>query len=66
MLNSPAYSSYVERVARRDLGLARPGETVLLVPRQQPAPAAPEPTPAPKPDERQNWQLWIDAILHPE
>ncbi|HLT18029.1 MAG TPA: septum formation initiator family protein [Thermomicrobiales bacterium] len=66
MLNSPAYAGYVERVARRDLGLARPGETVLLVPRQQAAVPTPAPTEQPQPDERQNWQRWIDAILDPE
>jgi cell division protein FtsB len=67
MLNSDAaYEGYVEGVARRDLGLARPGETVLLAPREQPAAAAPEPTIAPKPDERQNWQRWIDAIVEQE
>lgn len=62
-LNSPAYDAYVEQVARRDLGLARPGETVVIVPRQ---PAAPAPTLALAPvseDDRQNWQLWIDAIF---
>jgi cell division protein FtsB len=66
LLNSPAYDAYVERIARRDLGLARPGETVLLVPRQQPGAASHAATPAPRPDERQNWQLWIDALLNLE
>lgn len=62
-MNSPAYYDYVEQVARRDFGMARPGETVVIVPRQSPA-AAPTPvaTPAPSVD-KQNWQLWIDAIF---
>ncbi len=66
ILNSPAYAGYVERVARRDLGLARPGETVLLVPREQPSASAPAPTPALEPDTRQNWERWIDAFLNRE
>jgi len=66
MLNSPAYAGYVERIARRDLGLARPGETVLLVPRQQGVAPTPVPTEQPQPDDRQNWERWIDAILNPE
>lgn len=62
-MNSSAYYAYVEQVARRDLGLARPGETVVIVPRQPKASrSAPEATPV---DEtvKQNWQLWIDAIF---
>ncbi len=66
MLNSPAYSGYVERIARRDLGLAHPGETVLLAPREQPSAVAPAPTAVALPDERQNWQRWIDAIFELE
>jgi cell division protein FtsB len=62
-MNSPAYNDYVEQIARRDLGMARPGETVVIVPRQSSASSpAPQATPAatvPK----QNWQLWIDAIF---
>ena len=66
LLNSPAYPAYVERIARRDLGFARPGDTVLIVPRQ----AAIQPTPAPaviaEAEPRQNWQRWIDAVLDPD
>ena len=62
-MNSPAYNAYVEQVARRDLGLARPGETVVIVPRQAAVPRATvEPLPEPE-IRRQNWQLWIDAIF---
>ncbi|MEZ4523953.1 MAG: septum formation initiator family protein [Thermomicrobiales bacterium] len=63
LMNSPAYSSYVEQIARRDLALARPGETVVIVPRQS---ADPVPETVPEPVQRttrQNWQLWIDAIF---
>ncbi len=62
-MNSPAYQGYVEQIARRDLGLARPGETVIIVPRR---PAAAQPTPVPEPVQdgsEQNWQRWIDAIF---
>ncbi len=38
-MNSPAYNDYVEQIARRDLWLARPGETVVIVPRQSSASA---------------------------
>lgn len=63
LMNSPAYMSYVERIARRDLSLARPGETVVIVPRQPTGPA-PVSEPAPATDtQKPNWQLWIDAVF---
>ena len=65
-MNSAAYYAYVEQVARRDLGLARPGETVVIVPRQA---AAAAPTQAPEPvatADKPNWQLWINAIFDQE
>lgn len=58
------YPGYVERIARRDLNLARPGETVVLL-RMRPAP---EPEPAPTPDEADqgakspNWRAWLDLF----
>lgn len=62
-MNSSGYYGYVEQIARRDLGLARPGETVVIVPRQPRSTApAPQETPVPD-DEKQNWELWIDAIF---
>ncbi|MDI3339414.1 MAG: septum formation initiator family protein [Sphaerobacter sp.] len=58
------YESYVERVARRDLNLARPGETVLLL-RLRPAPT-PTPTPTPAPGQRTttepSWRAWLDLF----
>src|SRR5690606_27845081 len=44
------YEAHVERIARRDLNLARPGETVILL-RVRPAPEPP-PTPTPEPGEQ--------------
>lgn len=65
-MNSSAYRVYVEKIARRDLGLARPGETVIIVPRQ-PAARQPAAKPEATPDvSEQNWQLWIDAIFEPD
>jgi cell division protein FtsB len=57
------YNIYVEQIARRDLNLSYPGETVLLV-RWDPAPDEPviepeEPAPAgPEP----NWRKWLDLF----
>lgn len=65
-MNSPAYYAYVEEVARRDLGLARPGETIVIVPRQAKAPQAVPEAPAETTTAKQNWQLWIDAIFASE
>jgi cell division protein FtsB len=66
LLDADAYAGYVERIARRDLGLARPGDTVLLIPRQQPSTSfAQLETPVPA-DERSNWQRWLDAFLAQE
>jgi cell division protein FtsB len=66
LLESDAYAGYVERIARRDLGLARPGDTVLLVPRSQPAVvAAPVETAEPIED-LPNWRRWLDAFLERE
>ncbi|CAN5558771.1 hypothetical protein BH23CHL2_BH23CHL2_28160 [soil metagenome] len=63
-MNSPAYFAYVEQIARRDLSLARPGETVVIVPRESTAREAEvEPTVAPE-STRQNWQLWLDAVFN--
>lgn len=58
------YESYVERIARRDLNLSRPGETVILL-RLRPAPE-PTPTPTPEPGERTTsepaWRAWMDLF----
>jgi cell division protein FtsB len=60
---SDAYVDYVEARARRDLNLAHPGETVLMVrwgPRTEiaPAPGAAEDVTVAEP----NWMRWIDAF----
>jgi cell division protein FtsB len=60
---SDAYIDYVQAVARRDLNLANPGETVLLV-RWQDA-GAPPSEDVPEidvEDDRPNWQRWLDAF----
>lgn len=58
-----SYTAYVESRARRDLNLAHPGETVLLVNWQNPpAPAATEAAAAPERDERPNWRRWLDIF----
>lgn len=57
------YHTYVEQVARRDLSLAYPGETVLLVrwnpPPEQPRDEQSEPEPS-EPDP--NWRQWLDFL----
>lgn len=61
---SDAYLDYVEGVARRDLNLANPGETVLLVRWQgdQAEAEALDIPGAPVADERPNWQRWLDLF----
>lgn len=61
---SDAYLDYVQSVARRDLNLANPGETVLLV-RWEGGPMqadAPSDAGDPVQDERPNWQRWLDLF----
>lgn len=61
---SDAYSDYVQAIARRDLNLANPGETVLLV-RWEPAPPSDGDAVVAEPvdvDDRPNWQRWLDAF----
>jgi cell division protein FtsB len=57
------YFDYVQQRARRDLNLANPGETVLLVgwapPQTTPEVASP---PAAEEDERPNWRQWLDVF----
>ena len=61
---SDAYDDYVQAVARRDLNLANPDETVLLVRWQQGQAASPEPevSTSIETDDRPNWQRWLDAF----
>lgn len=59
---SDSYLDYVQAIARRDLDLANPGETVLLV-RWQDSAAAPVVQETPPPvDDRPNWQRWLDSF----
>ena len=63
---SPKYLADIEVEARRDLSLAHPGETVLLVHwdgAQPAAPAVATPTPAPPTTaSRPNWRKWLDLF----
>lgn len=62
-LESTGYQAYVERIARRDLGLARPGDTVVLVRWQGESDLpAPQAEPAP-PNDDPNWRRWLDALF---
>lgn len=58
-----AYTAYVEARARRDLNLANPGETVLLVHWQDPPPATSSTPQKPKAETSEpNWQRWFDIF----
>jgi cell division protein FtsB len=61
---SDAYIDYVQGIARRDLNLANPGETVILVRWQQPPGSldAEELSTEPPEPERPNWKRWLDAF----
>lgn len=62
--STDAWLVYAQARARRDLNLANPGETVLMVrwgPRQPGGPTA-EPTPAADPDPP-NWRKWVDVFV---
>lgn len=61
--STDAYTAYVEARARRDLNLANPGETVLLVNWQNPPPpaVAQPPVPTRKADEP-NWRRWFSIF----
>lgn len=63
--DSEQYETYVAQIARRDLNLAYPGETVMLVrwadPPEKPEPDEPEAEPE-EPDP--NWQRWLDFLTH--
>jgi cell division protein FtsB len=60
---SEGYYDYVQAIARRDLNLANPGETVLLVRWQgEVEPAGATLDQPVLDDERKNWQRWLDAF----
>ena len=55
--------SYVEKTARNELNMAKPGETVVIIPQQvveQVINAGKKPQPIIIP----NWKLWLNLILH--
>lgn len=64
--NSPGYMLYVEKVAREGLGLAKPGETVILTvadktttaPQEAKTNPTPEPTVTQAP-KKPGWQNWF-------
>ncbi len=65
--NTEQYTTYVEQVARRDLNLAYPGETVMLV-RWNPAEEAP-PQPETEPESEPspaNWERWLTFLTRGE
>lgn len=62
----PQYRSYVEQTARRELGLAYPGETVVIVRWQDtatPTPPLTAGTPPPSNPALPNWRRWFE-IFH--
>lgn len=64
-LGSPAYLERAGAIGRRDFGLARPEETVLLVRWQEADTASPPASPPAAPataDDEPNWQRWF-AVL---
>jgi cell division protein FtsB len=61
--NSDQYETYVAQIARRDLNLAYPGETVMLVRWDKPAAEPEEEQPEPEPDQPDsNWQRWLEFL----
>ena len=56
-------ATYLERVAREQLGLVQPGEIGVVVITPPAPPAAPPPTAAAAPDPRSNWERWRDWLL---
>ncbi len=62
-LEGTHYRAYVEQAARRELNLAYPGETVLLVHWRASSSPVVTPTPVPTPTLRPNWLRWLE-ILH--
>jgi cell division protein FtsB len=59
--DSSQYETYVAQIARRDLNLSYPGETVMLVRWGDPPPETENDEPEPEPDSTDpNWQRWVD------
>lgn len=60
-----AYLTYAQGRARRDLNLANPGETLLLVnwgPRVTPAAGAADTQPKATTDGQPNWRRWLELF----
>lgn len=64
LLHTP---QYIERLAREQLGLVKPGEVAILIVREKPYSPAPAP---PQPDRRRLWERvwrvligWFEAIV---
>jgi cell division protein FtsB len=62
--SSDRYLAYAERIARRDLNLSHPGETVLLVRWQAPPPPTPQaPAGAASASSQEpNWRHWLELF----
>lgn len=64
---------YIEKVAREELGLVRPGDVAVaaIVPEDGrsasllPTPT-PSPTPVPEKQDVPNWQRWLSIFVEPE
>lgn len=59
-VNDASSDAFVERQAREELGLVRPGDVPVVI-ANAPAPAPPPPAPAPTP--KAHWQRWRDLLL---
>jgi len=61
------YRTYVEHTARRELNLAYPGETVVIVRWQAaPTPVLEAPPSASQPADRPNWRRWLELLRLPQ
>jgi cell division protein FtsB len=56
---------YIEDVARRTLGLVRPGETLVVVSSSAPTPARPAPAATPGPVHTPAAEWWKDLFVQP-
>lgn len=61
-LEGERYRSYVEQVARRELNLVYPGETVVLVQWRDPPPSAGVVPATPAPTPQPNWRRWLEFL----
>ena len=59
-VNEASSDAFVERQAREELGLVRPGDVPVVI-ANAPTPAPPPPPPAPTP--KAHWQQWRDLLL---